>query len=123
LPTDRALAGSDLVQVAGLVAASGHCTFAADNTGIIYLLSDKPPCARFAFGTYIAADQQKEMIASLKLTQPAIILWDNIGWWSKIDGRNFVDRTPLLANWIQVNYPVRTTIGREVLLSRAALPH
>jgi hypothetical protein len=120
-PTDRELAGEDLDRVADLVAASGRCTFAANNAGIVYLLSRQPPCSRFAFGTYIAADRQAEVIAALQAAQPGIILWDSSNWYSRIDNRSFRDRTPVLADWIESHYPVRTTIGGQVLLSRTAL--
>ncbi len=123
LPGDRELVGRDLARVAELVTASGHCTFAANNAGIVHLLSRMPPCSRFVFGTYIATDRQTEVIADLEAAQPEIILWDSASWWSRIDGRSFRDRTPMLADWIEARYPVRTVIGQHVLLSRALLEH
>jgi hypothetical protein len=120
-PTDRALAGEDMARIADLVMASGRCTFAANNAGIIYLISRMAPCSRFAFGVYVAADRQTEVIATLETAQPEIILWDSSAWYSRIDDRSFWSRTPVLANWIVTQYPIQTAIGQYVVLSRAPL--
>jgi hypothetical protein len=120
-PTDRVLAGEDITRVADLVMASDRCTFAANNAGIIYLLSRVPPCTRYAFGAYIAADRQTEVIAALEVQQPKIILWDSLAWYSRIDGRCFWDRAPVLADWIVAHYPIQTAIGQYVILSRVSL--
>ncbi len=120
-PTDRALAGPDLARISDLVKASGSCTFAANNLGIIHLLSHMPPCSRFVFGTYIAPDHQQDAIADLETNQPEIVLWDSTSWEAHIDGRSFRDRTPVVADWIEAHYPVRTNVGPYVLLSRAPL--
>ena len=117
-PSDRDLAGPDLARVADVVAASGGCTFAANNAGIVHLLSRRPPCSRFAFGIYVAADQQDAVIAELEAARPGVILWESAAWWSHIDQRDFPARAPVLAGWITAHYPVRTVIGPHVLLSR-----
>lgn len=122
LPTDRALAGPDMARVADLVRASDRCTFAADNAGIVHLLSGMPPCSRFLFGAYIARDQQQSIIAELAAARPEIILWDSTAWWAHIDDRDLHDRAPILAAWIEANFPVRTEIGSNILLSRHDLP-
>jgi hypothetical protein len=121
IPNDRTLAGGDLDEAADIIAETGGCTFAADNTGIIYLLSRVPPCSRFAFGAYIAVDKQREVIASLKAAKPIVILWSASGWWSKIDGRSFADRAPVLAHWIEANFPEHLQVGQEVLVSHEKL--
>jgi hypothetical protein len=104
-----------------LVMASGRCTFAANNAGIVYLLSRMPPCSRFAFGVYVAADRQTEVIAELEAAQPKIILWDSLAWYARIDDRRFWNRTPILADWIVAHYPIQTTIGQYVVLSSTSL--
>lgn len=121
LPRDRDLAARDLVEVARLVSANGRCTFAANNAGMVHLLARVPPCSRFVFGTYVAADRQAEVIGDLQDGKPGIILWDSGSWWSNIDGRDLRNRTPVLADWIEANYPVRTVVGQYVLLSQAPL--
>jgi dolichol-phosphate mannosyltransferase len=116
-PTDVSLVGPDLARAAELIAARGRCTFAANNVGIVYLLSRMPPCSRFAFGTYVARDRQAEVITELEAGQPDVILWDSPDWYSRIDGLDVHARTPLLARWIEDHYPIKTTIGRQTLLS------
>ena len=120
-PTDAALAGPDQMRIAALVRAAGRCTFAANNAGIVHLLSGMPPCSRFVFGAYVAADQQESIIAELVRGAPEIIVWDSPDWWAHIDGRDFEDRAPVLAAWIRAAFPVRTMVGPHVLLSRRAL--
>jgi hypothetical protein len=115
LPTDRALAGPSLMQAADVVRTGGGCTFAASNAGLIHLLSGVFPCSRFWFGVYVAADEQAGVIAELEAARPRFILWSARGWWARIDGRGFADRSPALAAWIVANYPVMLRAGDDVL--------
>jgi hypothetical protein len=110
-----------LSRVAELVRAAGRCTFAADNAGMVYLLSGQPPCSRFAVGAYVAAEMQAEVIASLVAGEPSVIVWDAPGWWAHIDGHGLADHAPVLAAWIVAHYPVETRIEGHVLRSKAAL--
>ncbi len=118
LPTDRDLAGPDLVQSANLVRAGGGCSFAANNAGLVHLLAAVPPCSRFWFGIYIAADWQQAVIEELGMKRPRFILWDAAAWWSNIDGRSFAERCPILATWIVANYPLEIRVGTQVLRTR-----
>jgi hypothetical protein len=115
LPADRTLAGPGLAQAADIIRAGGGCFFAASNAGLIHLLSGVPPCSRFWFGTYVAVDEQAGVIAELEAARPRFILWDARGWWARIDGRGFADRSPTLAAWIVANYPVVIRAGDDVL--------
>lgn len=118
LPSDRALVAPYVRRTADLVRDAARCTFAADNAGIIHLLSGMPPCSRFMFGAYVAPDRQDQVIGELEATQPEIILWSAPDWWAHIDGYAFPDRSPRLAAWIEQNYPVQTSIGVYTLRSR-----
>lgn len=121
LPPDRTLVPPDLLRVADLVRGASRCTFAANNAGLVHLLSDAPPCSRYMFGAYIAPDRQDAVIADLEAGDPQIILWSAPEWWAHIDGHTFVDRSPRLAAWIDQNFPVETPIGPYLLRSREDL--
>jgi hypothetical protein len=122
IPSDRDLGGRDMTRIANLIAASGRCTFVANNAIFIYLLSRMPPCSRFSAAVYVAPDWQAEVINELEATRPEIIVWESAAFYSSIDGRSIRDRTPELADWIEAHYPVRTAIGPHILLSRLPLP-
>ena len=91
------------------------------NAGLVYLLSRRPPCSRFAFGIYVAADAQAGVIQELERAQPDVIVWGNASSWSRIDGYDLRRRTQILAAWIEAHFPVRTKIGSYELLSVTAL--
>lgn len=122
LPTDRKLVGEDISRVADLIRANDRCAFVANNTGIVHLLARTVPCSRFMFSIYIAPHLQNEVIADLSARRPSMILWDNPSFYSRFDNQSIRERQPVLSAWIEANYPVRTMIGQQVVLSREPLP-
>ena len=122
VPSDRVLVGPERSRVAGLIAAQGGCTFAANDDAIIYLVSRVPSCSRFSLGDYIAPSAQGSVIEELKASPLQVVPFDGDEWWSNVDGRNFQARAPLVASWILKHYPVKTVVGKELLLTKAPIP-
>ena len=122
LPNDRALVGEDISRVADLIRARDRCAFVANNAGIVHLLSRTGPCSRFMFSIYIAPRDQQEVIDALNARRPSLILWDSPAFYARFDNRGIRERQPILAAWIETNYPVRTSIGDLTILSREELP-
>lgn len=121
MPTDRALVGEDISRVADLIRGHDRCAFVANNAGIVHLMAQTPPCSRFMFSIYIAPQDQDVVIADLAARRPSLILWDGPSFYSRFDRRGIRDRQPILSAWIETNYPVRTMIGQQVILSREPL--
>lgn len=121
-PNDRALVGEDITRVADLIRARDRCAFVANNAGIVHLIAQTLPCSRFMFSIFIAPNSQQEVIAALEAHRPSLILWDSPAFYARFDHRGIQERQPALSAWIRTNYPIRTMIGEQVILSREPLP-
>jgi hypothetical protein len=121
LPVDRALISPGAQAVAASLRASDPgCTYVLNNAGAYYHLADRRPCSPVMYPIYASPTAERRVIADLARTSPALIVGTSDEWFSSIDQRPLAGRTPLLARWIEVHYPVVRCIGSTELRRRAA---
>ncbi len=110
-PRDRDLVAPGLVAAADAIRAHGAaCTYTFSNEGLLYVLSNTPPCSRFAYPFYVGPDRQAEAIADLEQHDPGIVLWASSTWSDAIFQRGLAERTPVLAAWAAARFPYRLAL-------------
>ena len=110
-PRDTDLVADGLRQAAAIIRArSPACTYAFSNEGLLYVLSNTPPCSRYAYPFYVGPDRQADAIADFEQSDPPIVLWASSTWSDAIFNRGLESRTPALAAWASAHFPYRLTL-------------
>lgn len=111
LATAEGVASSDIlgpgVVWAGkqLVARNASCTFDMVNAGLILAVSRRPACSQFTYLVYAGAEHEERLIADLKETRPAAIVYNSDFWSYTIDSLPMNERFPSLEGEILTLYP------------------
>ena len=119
-PRDRDLVAEGLLRAADIVRSrSPACSYTFSNEGLFYVLSNTPPCSRFAYPFYVGPDRQAEAISDLEKSDLRVVLWASSTWSDAIFDRGLASRTPELAAWASARFPYRLLLpGGYELRSR-----
>ena len=105
LPGDRAIAAPRLQRVAAeLRRGGGRCTYAFDNSGMLYHLAALPPCTAIMIPVYAAGPKEAQLIAELTAARPPLVIGRSTEWNDHIDDQPLDRRTPRLGRWLVANY-------------------
>ncbi|WP_370311650.1 hypothetical protein [Sagittula sp.] len=88
-----------------LAARDAACTFDMVNAGLILAVSRRPACSQFTYPVYAGAEHEERLIADLKETRPAAIVYNSDFWSYTIDGLPMNERFPALEAEILALYP------------------
>jgi hypothetical protein len=90
----------------------------SNERALYYLLQRKPPLRTMEISMLSVPSLLAEAMGQLNAHQPIAVVLAGYPEIAAFDGVSNRDRVPELARWIDMNYPVRTQVGRFVVASR-----
>ncbi len=93
--------------------------FSFTSNAMYYYVTDRKNPSRFYINWYTdPSPYETELLESLKERPPKIVIYSNNTWTDAPDTISMAIRTPKVNEWLLAEYPVSTTIGQTVILSR-----
>jgi len=93
--------------------------FSFTSNAMYYYVTDRKNPSRFYINWYTdPSPYEMELLDSLKKRPPKMVIYSNNTWTDAPDTISMTVRTPKVNEWLLAEYPVSTTIGQTVILSR-----
>jgi hypothetical protein len=124
LPVEQQRAFSALKELINRETQPYEAIYDFSNQGGIYYIANRRIGARLYHSAYAATiSQQQEVISDLERFQVGLVIWKSGTPFDAIDGIPNELRQPLIAHFIETNFPYLTSAGPYVLRTRKPIAH